>query len=445
VSSLAASAEDHFGEAKAEGADTARYRDPLAETAFARAKALLDEARGMGTSRPHQMERFAEAGKALGAIEAKYADTPWFAEHKGAVKAARDEVAVEKLYAQAAKLYAAERLFDLKPVVEKLRTDYADTPAATDATRNPTIAEMREATEGLGTRLIVRKDGKGDFTTLAAALKAAEPRCLVEIADSGVYRERIEIPEALEGLTLRGRSDRWPIVTSLGAKAGTGALVQIKARDVTVERLVLSDLAPTSNAPCIGKSKSASARLRSAIVYGNVGVPNLSNCVFAGNTGAGSITNCIQVAGVVQYDGGRHVMRNCVLRRVIGLTHGHIRLYSCTVVGEAKAGRASGGSYVGDSIVEVIKMDSERSVGPIVNTCVFGERPFRGRAKPGRGCFSKDPQFRDPEHFDYRLKPTSPCKGKASDGGDIGCRFTPQMLEMLKLAQELRKRGIIKF
>jgi hypothetical protein len=42
----------------------------------------------------------------------------------------------------------------------------------------------------------------------------------------------------------------------------------------------------------------------------------------------------------------------------------------------------------------------------------------------------------------YRLKPTSPCRKKASDGGDIGCRFTPEMLEK---ALELRRKRIIKF
>jgi hypothetical protein len=40
---------------------------------------------------------------------------------------------------------------------------------------------------------------------------------------------------------------------------------------------------------------------------------------------------------------------------------------------------------------------------------------------------------------------TLPCIGKASDGGDVGCRYTPQMIEILKLAFELRRRGIIKF
>ncbi len=35
--------------------------------------------------------------------------------------------------------------------------------------------------------------------------------------------------------------------------------------------------------------------------------------------------------------------------------------------------------------------------------------------------------------------------GKASDGGDIGVRYTPEMLEILKKALDLGKKGIIKF
>ena len=34
---------------------------------------------------------------------------------------------------------------------------------------------------------------------------------------------------------------------------------------------------------------------------------------------------------------------------------------------------------------------------------------------------------------------------KASDGGDIGCRYTPELMEVLEKALELRKKGIIKF
>ena len=53
--------------------------------------------------------------------------------------------------------------------------------------------------------------------------------------------------------------------------------------------------------------------------------------------------------------------------------------------------------------------------------------------------------FVDPKNFDYRLMPTSPCIGKASDGGDIGCRYTPEMIELCKQALELRRKGILKF
>ena len=43
------------------------------------------------------------------------------------------------------------------------------------------------------------------------------------------------------------------------------------------------------------------------------------------------------------------------------------------------------------------------------------------------------------------LRATSPCRKKASDGGDMGCRLTPEMLEMLEKARGLRRKGIIKF
>ena len=64
-------------------------------------------------------------------------------------------------------------------------------------------------------------------------------------------------------------------------------------------------------------------------------------------------------------------------------------------------------------------------------------------ARPGKACFSKPPEFRDPDNLDFRLAKTSPCLKKASDGGDLGCRCTPEMMEMLKPSFELRRRGII--
>jgi len=82
----------------------------------------------------------------------------------------------------------------------------------------------------------------------------------------------------------------------------------------------------------------------------------------------------------------------------------------------------------------------------VIEYCdVYGNPPFIDEARPGKGCFGLDPQFVNPSHLDYRLLPTSPCIGKASDGGDIGCRYTPEMIEVLQVALELRRQGILKF
>jgi len=99
------------------------------------------------------------------------------------------------------------------------------------------------------------------------------------------------------------------------------------------------------------------------------------------------------------------------------------------------------------SLVDSILLEV-RSGAPdtkVENCDVYGREPFWDLAKPGKGCFRADPQFRDPANLDFRLKPTSPCRKRASDGGDLGCRYTPEMLEMIKLALELRRRNIISF
>ena len=56
-----------------------------------------------------------------------------------------------------------------------------------------------------------------------------------------------------------------------------------------------------------------------------------------------------------------------------------------------------------------------------------------------------DALFRDPKILDYRVTPGSPCAGKASDGSDLGCRYTREMVELCSVALELRKRGIVRF
>jgi hypothetical protein len=90
-------------------------------------------------------------------------------------------------------------------------------------------------------------------------------------------------------------------------------------------------------------------------------------------------------------------------------------------------------------------MDLQPKRALVANCNVFGVEGFGVGVAPGKGCISADPMFRDPANLDYRLMPGSPCIGKASDGGDIGCRYTPEMIELCKQALELRRKGILKF
>ena len=143
---------------------------------------------------------FTSAAEALTAVEQKYAATPWLAAHKDEVASAREaakagiaESEAEKLYADAARLFEKKELFDLKPIIAKLRADYSKTRPVTDAARKSTFADMLKATETLSKFITVRQDGKGDCKTVQAALEAAPDYSVIEIQDNGLYNEKLEL------------------------------------------------------------------------------------------------------------------------------------------------------------------------------------------------------------------------------------------------------------
>jgi len=453
-----AAAEAFFDKAKALGAAIDRYLDPLAAAAFASAKTLIEEARGAETPRPQQGEKFAAAEHALAAIEKKYEKAPWLAAHKddiaSALAAAKSGVAeseAERLYAEASKLFEKKELFDLKPLIEKLKTSYPKTRPVTDAARKPTFAEMLKATETLGKFITVRQDGKGDFTSIQAAIDAAPANSLVEIQDSRTYSEKIEIPKEMSGLALRGRSGCWPVVTSAGCRSPFPVLVRLAAPRVTLDRLVLAHVNAAGQGPSCVRAESGPFHVRRCVVIGR-------NGVYAFSMGAPGEIDGSLVAGAHPTLERRLSSRDSIwLVGLYGLSPGsrienavicdpfpfpQCELWRCTIVGPAKL--KDQGTHVLDCIV-LGEVESPNAGNRIEHCDILGKPAFVDLARPGKGCFSADPQFRDPDNFDYRLKPTSPCRKKASDGGDIGCRYTPEMIEVLEKALELRKKGIIKF
>jgi serine/threonine protein kinase len=430
-----------FDKAQSLGANTDAVRVPLAMTAFREAKSLL------------AAKDFAEADAVLAALEENFAGTPWLASHAKRIAAVRAaakrgvfESEAEALYAEAATLFAAKELHELKPLVEKLGADYADSRAATDESRKPDFAEMKRAVAGLGKRLVVRLDGKGDFKSIQAAIDAAAPNGLVEIHDNGPYTEAVKIPKEKDGLTLRGRKGCWPVV-SLGDAAGVNAVVSLDAPTATLQRLALIQKASTGR--CLGIYSGAS-RISSVIVF----MPASEEGLWSNRPTECRVDGCLLLTK--SHVEGHAVFDNCLLHGVYCSGAGSGQFRSCTLLSQlfwnVDTYSDDRPNALLDAIVYCPTQDgpqvicNERPPPPRIENCdVCAKTPFGGRSAAGRGCFNADPKFRDPQNLDFRLMPNSPCRKKASDGGDIGVRYTPEMVEIIKAALELRRRGIIKF
>jgi len=448
----AISAEKHFEKARSLGASVERHLGSLAAAAFAKAKALI------------QKRRFSEADAALTTIERKYGKTPWFTSSREMFVEARRQAGAgvtqreaEELYARALKLFRKEPSFELRRLIEKLKADYPKSRAVTDAQRKPSLAQMAEAVAKLGKFITVRRDGKGDFKTIQEAIDAIDAKVagsLIEIQDSRVYNEQIVIPKDKKGMTLRGKKGCWPVITSVGPKRRFNVLMQVDAQGTTIEHVILAHGAPGPR-PFALLVRAGPFRLRSAILYiVSVGAgttccsiaaaveSKLENCVFVGhvdNSGDLAVRKAIWLRGAFQHAQGPMKLENVVIPAIVA--KGACEARFCTVPG--KVILPLGSDVVRDSIVGAVHAVK---AGTRLEYCdVFGKTPFSGLAKAGKRCFSADPKFIDAGNFNYRLKRTSLCRKRASDGGELGCRHPPEMLEILKLAFELRRKGIIKF
>lgn len=435
-------AEAYFDKAEAAGIDIAPYLVSVAAQSLSKATELLDE------------QQYADALEQLEHVETEYGSTDWFAANREAVAAVRAtaekgvlDVEAESLYAEAVKLKEADQLFDLRDLVVKLRSEYATSQVVSDANRSPTFVEFEELVADLGKKVTVCLDGAGDFTSIQAAIDAAPGKSLIEIQDNGPYFEKLSIPAESSGLTLRGRRQVWPVIASGGPRRDFNVLLSIRASGVTVEHLVLAHAEPAGDHPGCLDVGAGPTTVRSCVLYTrrdaghalNIHAQTvLHNCVSVG-TGAIMAPFTAQDTlwfGSAQYLWQGYTFTNVLVTGGIKGETGEVRFCTFNALVHMHG-------KLTDSILPAI--ESPKADTQIEYCGLFGETPYVDLAKPGPGCLLATPQFANSKAQDFRLLPNSPCIGKASDGGDLGCRFTPEMLQMYQLAFELRARGIIKF
>ena len=471
-----------FEDARKLGAAIDRHLTAMAAGVYAKALALL------------KAKQYADAAKALGDIETRFGKTPWHAAHKDFVavalrraKSAGTEAAAEGLYKQAAALYKRKDYLELKPIVKKLTEDYPDSAAVTDSERDPCVADMVEATDKLGKIIVVRKDGAGAFKTIQAAIDAAPPRSIIVIADSHIYSERLAIPEAKEGLTLRGKRGAWPIIgVEKGAKRVFRRILDVEAADVTVDGIVFALRADSGSSSTTYSSSSRggisvrggnnfrirrcvlspASRYSSSLVDNSGGATQMDHCVLAqsGSIGGALIATNTICLGARLYSSSSYSSRKITLRldgqkepiafqgvRLVNCAiyrfecYGPCEIRNCTLPGGIELDGEP--SVVLNSITSQIDSSKHDTRIDCCNVYgkLLGKPPFIEFARPGKRCMSRNPLLYNLKAFDYRLRSASPCRKKASDGGDLGCRYTKQMQAMLQLANKLRTKGIIQF
>jgi serine/threonine protein kinase len=426
-----ATAERYFEKARSLGADTAAYRGLLAGRDLAAIQDLLGK---------HQ---YAQSEALLTALAEKYGKLPWFAANRLELDAASKEAKrglrekdAEALYIQAAGLFRDGSLIELKPVVARFKTQYADSAVAADLQRNPSVAEMETAVAGIGPIVRVRKDGQGDFKSIQEAINKSLPNTVIQIEESGPWGEQIMVPASKENLTICGKKGILPVITTAGAQNSYAENLLVNAAQLSLERVVIVRDAAAGQLGTAIAAEKAAVSVRGSIVHGHMRVNKLDSrqSVFAASVRSQGAIDAKDSAFFGQvFSRTSSTMQNVL---VVGNANCGLdsSLRHCTITGHLQlAGK------VIDSIVSGITAIND---GQTIEYCnVYGENPYLQKAAAGKGCFSKRPLFADLKELDFRLQTDSPCRKAASDGGDLGFSPPANVQALLRMEADLRNRA----
>jgi len=230
-------------------------------------------------------------------------------------------------------------------------------------------------------------------------------------------------------------------------------VIQVKGRNTILEGLVVSHLDAGGHEPAAIQVEAPSKLRR--VICGSKGHfsvnTTVGDCLFelcfvasCENRGCNtvppvSIKQCFFAGSVPALKKPGHaVIADSVLTEGCRPVASPAEFLRCTIRGLVDV--RSQGVHFRDCILDSVESTS--------NDVRFEHCAISGsvaNAKPSLSCIRVEPQFVNPGNADYRLKPSCLCRKRASDGGDLGCRYNSDMIEILQVALELRRRGLISF
>jgi hypothetical protein len=244
----------------------------------------------------------------------------------------------------------------------------------------PGCATRQTTNPSVDADLIVAADGSAEYETITDAIDDASDGDVI-LVKPGTYEEEVELDESTDNLTLIGTN---PATTIIDAD-GEYAALTLSGGSHRVSNFTLRG----------GESHG---------VYASDGHHQVDHCLITGNGDRGVYVSTMSGNPTVELD---HL--TIVDNKVSGIY---------TVKDDAE-------TSIRNCIVAFnnrgIVCDQDEGEMTIQYNCVFNESDNYDRVTPGKGCIKKDPEFKNRDGGNYRLKTDSPCIGKASDGSNIGC------------------------
>ncbi|MBM4032323.1 MAG: hypothetical protein FJ291_11105, partial [Planctomycetes bacterium] len=379
-----------------------------------------------------------------------------------------DEKKAKECYDKAVAAYNVRALDECKKQLDALRQASPGSPLLADAKLNPTVAAMQGAVNARGQAIKLSAGGKGALPTLDKALAAIEkPNATIEV-EAGVYpRASAAIPAAkAQGLILRGVGKERPRLDGGIAKRETILQFAKNAKD-----LWLGNLEFANAKAAIDLDIDCALALHNCVAVNNVG-SILSKHPVARVTIASSVLrldklvdtptrySAIQLADKAPVEsseiigailiGNDLAFRNVTLTDCViigdGVLGGNSKLNHVTATGPLTVSDDARGVNIANSILAAIAVNDPRAKGKAKDKkqpelmATVAHTAFYAQAKPIPRELVKTehlervsrPPFEDPRGHNYRLPRDSSLRGKASDKSDLGCRFPPDTLELLR-------------